>query len=412
MHRWYTAVVALPYLTIDLPGTGGMLRTSDDDFVVDEELPYAPSGTGDHVFIRIEKRGLTSPQAAQALARALGIRDRDIGIAGMKDRRAVTRQWMSLPPPVTPEQALAAALPDLRVLDAQRHPHKLRTGHVRANRFALRVRGVDPDAGARARAILDALAQPPGAPNWYGEQRFGRDGDNAARGRALVTEGYGSIAGRGPRDSLARGNPHGVTGTGGVPIDAGPRRSQGSESPYGEGPQAGGRARGRDRRMDRLMVSALQSQLFNDWLVARLADGLYRTVIAGDLLHKRGGGMFTCEDPATDAARLVAGELVVTGPMFGDRMRQPGDGSPAAEREAAILAREGLDRGAFAAVRAIAEGTRRDATIEVRDVAVVAVDASTIEVAFTLPGGAYATAVMREIMKDPAQRVDAGPEGA
>ena len=377
--------VALPYLTTELAGTGGMLRTSDDDFVVDEELPYALSGAGDHVFARIEKRGMTSPEAAQALARTLGIRDRDIGIAGMKDRRAVTRQWMSLPPPVTPEQALAVALPQLRVLEAQRHPHKLRTGHVRANRFVLRVRGVETGAEYRARAILDALAQPPGAPNWYGEQRFGRDGDNAARGKALVTEGFGSTAGRGSRDSLARGNPRGMTGA---------------------------RARGRDRRMDRLMVSALQSQLFNDWLVARLADGLYRTVIAGDLLHKRGGGMFGCEDPATDAARLVAGELVVTGPMFGDRMRYPVDGSPAAAREDAILAREGLDRGAFAAVRAIAEGTRRDATIEVGDVAVVAVDGSTIEVAFTLPGGAYATAVMREIMKDPAQRVDAGPEGA
>jgi tRNA pseudouridine13 synthase len=351
----------LPYLTTNLAGTGGTLRTSDDDFVVDEELPYAPSGAGDHTFARIEKRGMTSPAAAQALARALEVRERDIGIAGMKDRRAVTRQWMSLPPPVSPEQALAVALPDLRVLEAHRHPHKLRTGHVRANRFVLRVRGVTAGAAEHARAVLDALAQAPGAPNWYGEQRFGRDGDNAARGKALVT---------------------------------------------------GARPLGRDRRMDRLMVSALQSQLFNDWLVARLADGLYRTVIAGDLLHKRGGGMFTCDDPVTDTARLVVGELVVTGPMFGDRMRQPGDGSPAAEREAAILAREGLGHAAFATVRAIAEGTRRDATIEVRDVAVVTVDGSTIEVAFTLPGGAYATTVMREIMKDPAQRVDAGPEGA
>src|SRR5512140_1856751 len=351
----------LPYLTTSLAGTGGMLRTSDDDFVVDEELPYAPSGAGDHIFARIEKRGMTSPAAAQALARALGVRERDIGIAGMKDRRAVTRQWMSLPPPVTPEQVLAVALPDLRVLEAHRHPHKLRTGHVRANRFVLRVRGVDAGAAERARAVLDALAQAPGAPNWYGEQRFGRDGDNAARGKALVT---------------------------------------------------GERALGRDRRMDRLMVSALQSQLFNDWLVARLADGLYRTVIAGDVLHKRGGGMFDCDDPATDTTRLLAGELVVTGPMFGDRMRAPGEGSPAAAREAAILLGEGLDRAAFATVRAIAEGTRRDATIEVRDVAVVTVDGSTIEVAFTLPGGAYATTVMREIMKDPAQRVDAAPEGA
>lgn len=361
--------MTLPYLTSELAGTGGVLRTTEDDFVVDEELPYAPSGAGDHVFVRIEKRGLTSPAAAQALARALGIRDRDIGIAGMKDRRAVTRQWMSLPPPVTPEQARAVELPGLRVLEAVRHPHKLRTGHVRANRFVLRIRNAAADAAARARAILDALARPPGAPNWYGEQRFGRDGDNAARGKAIVTGASTGEPGRKPD-----------------------RRP--------------------DRRMDRLMVSALQSQLFNDWLVARLADGLYRTVIAGDVLHKRSGGMFACDDPDTDAARLLAGELVVTGPMFGDRMRQPAGGSPAAEREAQILARHELDRAAFATVRAIAEGTRRDATIEVYDAAVVTVDSSTIEVAFALPGGAYATAVMREVLKDQAQSGDARPEGA
>jgi tRNA pseudouridine13 synthase len=364
--------MTLPYLTSELPGIGGALRTTEDDFIVDEELPYAPSGAGDHVFVRIEKRGMTSPEAARVIARTLGVRERDVGVAGMKDRRAVTRQWLSLPPPVTPEQALAAVLPDaasssassyVRILEAHRHGHKLRTGHVRANRFVLRVRGACEDADQRARAVLAALAQPPGAPNWYGEQRFGRDGDNAARGKALVT---------------------------------------------------GARPLGRDRRLDRLMVSALQSQLFNDWLVARLADGLYRTAIAGDLLHKRGGGMFACDDPATDTTRLAAGELAITGPMFGDRMRQPTDGSAAAEREAAILAQHGLEGAVFGSVRAIAEGTRRDATIEVRDVAVTALglDAMTVEVAFTLPGGAYATTVMREIMKDAAQRVDADPEGA
>jgi len=367
-RRWYTAVV-LPYLTSDLAGTGGVLRSHDEDFVVDEELPYAASGEGDHVFVRVEKRGMTSPEAARVIARTLGIAERDIGIAGMKDRRAVTRQWFSLPPRSVagPEHALALVLPEapgegyVRILEAARHPHKLRTGHVRANRFVLRIRGTGGDAFARAQAVLAALAQAPGAPNWYGEQRFGRDGDNAARGLALVT---------------------------------------------------GARALGRDRRLDRLMVSALQSQLFNDWLVARLGDGLYRTAIAGDLLHKRGGGMFACEDPETDTARLAAGELVVTGPMFGDRMRQPGDGTPAAEREAAILAQHGLAPTAIASVRAIAEGTRRDATIEVRDVAISAVDGTTVEVAFALPGGAYATTVMREIMKEPAPRVDADPEAA
>jgi tRNA pseudouridine13 synthase len=342
----------LPYLTSELPGIGGVLRSTDEDFVVDEEPAYAPSGAGDHVFVRIEKRGLTTPHAVRAIADALGVRDRDIGVAGMKDRHAVTTQWLSLPPPVTPEAARALELAGVRVLEAARHPHKLRTGHVRANRFRLRVRGLPaglaPELALRARAILDRLAEPPGAPNWYGEQRFGRDGDNAARGRELVS---------------------------------------------------GARRPGRDRRMDRLMISALQSELFNAWLAARVADGLYRRVLAGDVLHKRGGGLFDCADPATDEPRLLAGEVVATGPMFGDRMRRPGDGTPAAEREAAILDSAGLAPDAFAAVRALAEGTRRDAAVPLADAAAAAADDGTIEVAFTLPGGAYATTIMREVMK-------------
>jgi tRNA pseudouridine13 synthase len=166
-----------------------------------------------------------------------------------------------------------------------------------------------------------------------------------------------------------------------------------------------------DRRLDRLMISALQSQLFNDWLTGRLTDGLYRRVLAGDVLHKRGGGMFVCDDPATDQPRLAAGEIVVTGPMFGDRMRLPGNASPALARDLAVLDRAGLAHDAFSSVRAIAEGTRRDCAIEVSGATVAAVDDSTLEIAFTLPGGAYATAVMREVMKE-SQRVDGDPEAA
>ena len=365
--------VDLPYLTAEIPGTGGVLRASEDDFFVDEEPAYLPAGSGDHVFVRIEKRGLTSRHAAGAIARALGIGERDIGIAGLKDRHAVTRQWLSLPPPVTPEAARALALPGITVLEAARHPHKLRTGHVRANRFRLRVRGVEAGAAERAREILARLAEAPGAPNWYGEQRFGREGDNAARGRALVTGA------------------------------------------------AEGRKLLRDKRLARLLVSALQSELFNAWLRARIEDGLYRRVLGGDLLHKRGGGMFTCEDAPTDELRLLAGELCVTGPMFGDRMRRPPEGSAAAEREAQILAAAELAPDAFARVRAIAEGTRRDASIEVIDPRVTSgaeagLEPSTLEVAFTLPGGAYATAVMREVMKSAGtsapERVDEPPEAA
>ena len=340
--------MTLPYLSADLPGIGGALRTVDDDFVVDEQLPYSAAGTGDHVFVHIEKRGLATPQAAAQIARALGVAERDVGIAGMKDRHAVTRQWLSLPPPVTPETARALALDGITVLDAIRHPHKLRTGHVRANSFRLIVRGVAADAADRARAIFDRIAAPPGAPNWYGEQRFGKDGDNAARGRAIVLG-----AERAPKD----------------------------------------------RRLARLLVSALQSELFNAWLTARIADGLDRAVIGGDLLHKVGGGMFACTEPEVDQARLAAGELVVTGPMFGVSMRAPADGTTAATREAEILAASGLAREAFAPVARLAEGTRRDASIAITTPTTRQVDASTVEIAFTLPGGAYATAVMREVMK-------------
>lgn len=346
--------MSLPYLTAEVPGIGGVLRSTDEDFAVDEEPAYPPAGAGDHVLVRIEKRGLTTPQAVRAIADALGVAGRDVGVAGMKDRHAVTTQWLSLPPPVAPEAAMALALDGIRVLEAARHPHKLRTGHVRANRFRIRVRGLPPgEAPAlaeRARAILDRLAEPPGTPNWYGEQRFGRDGDNAARGRELL---------------------------------------------------AGARRAGRDRRLDRLMISALQSELFNAWLAARIADGLYRRAIAGDILHKRGGGLFDCADPELPEIepRLRAGELAATGPMFGDRMRRPAEGTPAAAREAAILDAAGLSRDAFARVRALAEGTRRDAAVPLTGAAVAAADDGTLEVAFTLPGGAYATAVMREIMK-------------
>jgi tRNA pseudouridine13 synthase len=361
-------VADLPYLTADLPGTGGALRTTPDDFFVDEEPAYQPAGTGEHVMVRIEKRDLNTAQVVAAIARALAIGERDVGVAGMKDRRAVARQWLSLPPPATPEQVLALALPGITVLEAARHGNKLRTGHVRANRFRLRVRGVSADASARARAVLAALAEVPGAPNWYGEQRFGRDGDNAARGRELLRGGRG---GRGPRA----------------------------------------------RRLERLMISALQSELFNAWLGARLADGLYREAIVGDVLHKVGGGQFVCEDAALETARLHAGELVVTGPMFGDRMRRPPEGTPAAAREAAILDAAGLAADAFAAVRAIAEGTRRDATLALTDVTVGELgDDGALEVGFTLPGGAYATIVMREVMKDwpldaPREAIEREDEG-
>ncbi len=350
--------MVLPFLTADQPGIGGILRDTPEDFEVEELPAYAPSGSGDHVFALIEKRDLTTPFAVVQLARAVGVAARDIGTAGLKDRRAVTRQWVSLPKPVTVERvrALGDTLEGLRVLEVAAHPHKLRTGHLRGNRFALVVRRTAlpaEEAAARARQILRALAAAPGAPNWYGEQRFGRDGDNAAAGLALVRK---------------------------------QRRFE------------------RDPRKNRLLLSALQSQLFNQWLERRVNDGLYREVLEGELLRKVAGGTFPSTETAVDQMRLLAGEVVPTGPMFGVEMRGPRPDSAAGRREAEVLAAAGMELAELAPLRKLAPGARRDAAIAIADWTVEVVgdgpDAA-VKIGFTLPAGAYATAVMRELQKLP-----------
>lgn len=351
----------LPYRTAHLPGIGGRIRAQDDDFAVDEVPAYAPAGEGDHVFVHVEKRGLTTLAAAQAIARAAGVPVRDVGWAGLKDRHAVTRQWLSLPPPVKPEAIAGFTAPGLTVLAAVRHRHKLRTGHLHGNRFAIVIRGVGDAAVAadRARAVLSVLATVPGSPNWYGEQRFGMRGDNATAGLAILR---------------ARGK------GGGAP------------------------------RQKRLLVSAFQSYLFNQWLAERMTDGLDATVLAGDVLQKRAsGGMFTSTDPETDQARLAAGELGITGPMFGAAMRAPPDGTPAQLREARILDALGLGPADFAPLGALATGTRRAAAVVIGDPEVETVGADAVRVTCSLPAGAYATAVLRELQKTPDDKATDSP---
>jgi tRNA pseudouridine13 synthase len=350
------AISDLPYLTAELPGTGGALRVELEDFRVDELPAYPPAGQGDHVFAWIEKRGITTLSAVRALAGAVGVSERDVGTAGLKDRAAVTRQMLSFPPPVAPAALLAARVPGVEVLSAVPHPHKLRTGHLRGNRFALVLRRLEvpaDEAAARARAVLARLAEPPGSPNWFGEQRFGAGGDNASAGRALLVGG-----------------------------DRG-RRAPG----------------GRERR---LLVSAYQSELFNRVLRRRIDDGLYRRVLGGDVLALRRGGLFTSSDPGADQGRLEAGELAVTGPIFGHKMREPAAGSEAAAREQAVLAEEELVPADFRRLGKLAPGTRRPLSVALDEIAVDLVGPDAIRIHMALPSGAYATAVMREIMKSEA----------
>ncbi|HSM91622.1 MAG TPA: tRNA pseudouridine(13) synthase TruD [Anaeromyxobacteraceae bacterium] len=336
----------LPYVTGDLPGSGGTLKASPEDFRVDELPAYLPSGQGPHLYLRVEKRGRTTRDVLRELAGRLGVAERDAGYAGLKDREAVTTQWLSFPVLRDPDPASLAGA-GLRVLEVSRHANKLRTGHVRGNRFALAVRGGDV---GRARACAAALAER-GVPNFFGAQRFGADGRNAEVGRALL---------RGERT-----------------------------------PEAARAAR--DRFLRRLSISAWQSALFNRWLAERLADGLFAAALAGDVLKKLDtGGTFVCVDPAADGPRIARFELSPAGPMFGHRMRPTATGEARA-REERILAAEGMTPEDLLRGRDEAEGTYRAARIPVA--IDLAPDAAGYRAAFELPRGSYATVVMRELTK-------------
>lgn len=331
-------------LTSDLPPVGGAFKVTPEDFCVEEIPVYAPSGVGEHTFLWIEKRGLSTHEAVGRLARALGADARDAGTAGLKDKQALARQWVSLAR-VDPAAALAVSVEGVRVLEAKRHAHKLRTGHLRGNRFTIAIRGAAEGGAARAQAILDRLTEI-GLPNYYGEQRFGRGGDNAERARALLR----------------------------------------------------GELRVHDRSERRLLLSALQSELFNRVLAQRIAAGTHRRALAGDVMQKvESGGIFVCEDPATDQPRIDSWEIVPTGPMFGPKMRAPA-GEPAA-LEAAVLTEAGLSTGDFARAGKLAEGTRRALAVRIADVAKVTQRPDgALALTFALPSGSYATVLLAEII--------------
>lgn len=338
-------MLSLPHITPELPGSGGTLRASPEDFRVDEVPAYLPSGSGPHLYLHVEKRGRTTRDVLRTLARALAVPERDAGYAGLKDRDAVTTQWLSFPVAHDPDPASLAG-PGLAVLAASRHQNKLRPGHVRANRFEVVVRGGEL---GRAQASAAALAER-GLPGFFGPQRFGADGRNAEVGRALL---------RGERTpEVARA--------------------------------------ARDRFLRRLYISAFQSELFNRWLAERIADGLFATALAGDVLKKLDtGGLFTCQDPAVDGPRVARFEVSPAGPMFGHKLR-PAEGEALA-REERLLAGAGVGPEDWARGGGEAEGTRRAARLP------IAVSLEPVQdgyrARFELPRGCYATVVMRELMK-------------
>ena len=340
----------MPCLIPALPGTGGSVRVSEEDFRV-EELPlYPASGEGEHLYLTVEKKGRTTQDVVRELAARLGISEREIGSAGLKDKRAVTVQRLSVPLRSCPAP-LELAGAGFRVLEALRHGNKLRTGHLRGNRFRIAVRGCGEGALERAREACAWLSAN-GAANLFGPQRFGQRQDNAALGAAILA-----------RDPAAA------------------------------------RA-GRDRFLRRLALSALQSELFNRCLSARISDGLFACALDGDVLRKREtGGLFVSQNPGADTARVVAAEIDPAGPL-------PGHAVLAAQRvallrEQAVLEEAAIDPRSFAAGGGEMEGARRPYRIPVEDLSVEA-DGDALVLSFALPRGSYAASVLREVMKEAA----------
>lgn len=322
-----------------------VIRRSPDDFVVDELPAYEACGEGEHLFVRIRKRGTTTLDALSALCRALDVDVRSAGFAGMKDRHAVTTQTLSLPFPLARpiDDARRLALPGIDVLEVARHRNKLKPGHLVGNRFRIVLREIDPASLDGVVAALEAAGKL-GVPNAFGPQRFGRDGDNAERALAW-------LSGR----------------------DRGPR----------------------DKRAQRLLFSALQSRLFNLVLARRVERGTWWAPLRGDLVKKREtGGLFLCDDPDADRPRAERGEIAPTGPIFGAKMRWP-EGE-AAEIEREILLREAGAKDAFDRHRHLGEGSRRALRLLPEGLSVerMAEDPRALAVTFVLPKGGYATTVL------------------
>lgn len=339
----------MAWLTRDLPGSGGVLRSDPADFVVDEIPAYEASGEGEHALVHIEKTGMTTPEAIRRVAQAFGVRDDLVGRAGLKDKHARTRQWLSIPAPIKvelPDPATLTLGDDLRVLAVQRHGNKLKRGHLRGNRFLVTVREVPLGGLERARATLAWLVAH-GVPNAFGPQRFGRDGDNPTEARKIL------------------------------------RRE---------------RPAPRDRRVRSLILSALQSDVFNRILERRIERGLFLKALSGDWMRKHGtGGIFESQDPAVDQARMDALEISPTGLMPGPKAhRCSGD---AGQIEAEVLRELDLDDERL--LGGLEEGTRRllrvpldlDARVDPGPTP------DSFVAQFSLPSGAYATVVLGELIK-------------
>ena len=334
----------LPY-AYGPPEQTGVIRAAPEDFFVDEVLGFEPSGSGEHLFLFIEKTDLNTEQVARLLARCAGVGQQLVSYSGMKDRRAVTRQWFSVHVPGNRQVDWTGIESEqLRLIEQHRHAKKLRRGVHRGNRFVLQVTqltGSIPLLEERAARIKRW-----GVPNYFGEQRFGHNGENLRQAERW-------FAG-----------------------DFKPRR-----------------------HLQGIYLSAARSYLFNQLLAKRVAANTWSSPLDGDLLMLAGSqSIFQFEEVQREqiTERLRSGDVHLTGPLYGKSGKLSVMGF-VSELEAAVMAAyphltAGLDKLAGAADRRALRVLPGDFNCLVDNTG------TRLTLTFFLPRGCFATAVVRELL--------------
>lgn len=326
------------------PPVAGRLRSRPEDFRVEEMLGFEPTGEGEHAFLWVEKRGRNSDWVARELARFAGVRPVAVGYAGLKDRDAVTRQYFTvqLPGRASPDWE-NLGLDGVRVLEAARHHRKLQRGALRGNRFRITVRDLAGDP-ASLDGRLAGIGRA-GVPNYFGPQRFGRGGDNLRQAERL----FRKEAGRLPRH----------------------KRS--------------------------IYLSAARSHLFNAVLARRVRENTWDRALEGEVYALDGSRACFGPEPASTELHRRLGELDIhpTGPLWG--RGEPAVSGDCRVLEASVLEPFVLYRQGLEAFGLKQE--RRALRLRVGEPA-LSLDDDVATFSFTLPAGAYATVVLRELVNE------------
>ena len=324
------------------PPLRAVLRAAPEDFQVDEELGFAPDGAGEHVFVHVEKRGANTDWVARELARFAGVAPDAVSYAGMKDRHAVTRQTFSVQVPIKRDVDWASLThAEFRVLEAIRHSRKLKRGALQGNRFRIVLREVDGERDAAERVLQQILAH--GVPNYFGEQRFGREGNNVARALAMF---------------------------------------------------AGKRVQRHERA---LLLSAARSHIFNGIQARRVEAGDWNAPCEGEVWMLAGTHSIFGPEALTPelSERCRRGDIAPTGALWG--MGELRSASAVADLEHAV-AQQNADLARGLVANGLAQ-ERRALVLRANEFAWQWLGAHDLELSLHLPAGAYATALLREVAR-------------